>query len=94
MTLVLYLHIRQGSFNRKACKMCMPGIVLMCVINQFDISEPRAFRQPNKAVNWLRLGLESRFSAPHPRAVHRSQLTALFGCRNGCGSEMSNWFIV
>ena len=37
-------------------------------ISQFDIPAPRALRLPHKAVNWLRLGLESRFSAPHPCA--------------------------
>ena len=37
-------------------------------ISQFDIPAPRAFRLPNKAVNWLRLGMQSRFSAPHRRA--------------------------
>ena len=37
-------------------------------ISQFDIPAPRALRLPNKAVNLLQLGLESRFSAPHPRA--------------------------
>ena len=62
-------------------------------ISQFHISETHAFRQPIKAVNWLWLGLDSSFSAPHPRAVRRSQLTALFGCRNARGSEMSNWLI-
>ena len=60
----------------EVCRICS------LIISQFDIPAPRALRLPNKGVNWLRLGLESRFSALHPRAGRGSLLTALFGSRD------------
>ena len=62
-------------------------------ICHIDISEPRAFRQPNKAVNWLRRTARGCGALKRDSKPSRSQLTALFGCRNARGSEMLIWLI-
>ena len=46
---------------------CIVSAKWLFGISQFDIP---ASRLPNKAVNWLRLGLESRFSAPQGAAAN------------------------